>query len=149
MKAELLEWIRSNLGKVLQSPREEKFKRGKPPQNFKIVKLDEKRERIVVQFMGSPSRTLLPLEFWRFDKVLDLISKGEWARLGTRWFAEDSSTIEWQLQEYAKKLYKRKTDCKTAPHVCDILVLAGIAQYGYVKNPYTKRQNQAIKELSG
>lgn len=145
MRAELLEWIRSNLGKILQSPREKEFKRGRSPQNFKIVKLDEEGKRIVVQFMGSPSRTLLPLEFWRFDKVLDLISKGEWVRLGTRLFAEDPSTIEWKLQEHAKKLYGRKTDYKTAPHICDILVQSGIAKYGYAKNPYTKRQNQAIK----
>jgi len=72
--------------------------------------------------------TLLPLEFWRFDKVIELIAKGDWIRLGTRLSADGPSRTEWKLQEHAKKLYGRKTDFKIAPHIADILVLSGIAK---------------------
>lgn len=145
MEKKLLEWINSNLGKVLESPRKEIFKRGRPPQNFKIIEVDENKKRIRIKFMrkGTP----LPLEFWRFDKVIELIEKRDWIRLGTRLSADDPSTIEWKLQEHAKKLYGRKTDFKTAPHIGDILVLSGMAKYGYVRNPRSNRNNQALKKI--
>jgi hypothetical protein len=72
--------------------------------------------------------TLLLLEFWRFNKVIELVAKRDWIRLGTRPSADESSTIEWKVQEHAKKLYGRKTDFKIAPHIADILVLSGIAK---------------------
>jgi len=61
MEKKLLEWINSNRHKVLESPRKEIFKRGRPPQNFKIVEVDEDKKRIRVKFMKKG--TLLPLEF--------------------------------------------------------------------------------------
>ena len=70
-----------------------------------------------------------------------------WIRLGTRLSAEDPSTIEWKLQEHAKKLYGRKADYKTAPHIGDILVLSGVAKYGYAINPHSERKNQALKKV--
>jgi len=145
MEQRLIAWMKSNLGKILESPRKEIFKGGGPPQNFKIVEVNENKKRIKVKFMRKD--TLLPLKFWRFDKVLELIARGDWIRLGTRLSADDPSTIEWKLQEHAKKLYGRKTDFKTAPHISDILVLCGIAEYGYAKNPYSNRNNQALKKV--
>lgn len=144
LNRKLLEWMKSKLNEVQRSPRKEVFTKGREPQDFKIVSVEETKKRIKIQFMKSG--TLLPLEFWRLEKVIAIISKGGWVRLSTRFYAEDPSTIEWQLQDTAKKLYpNRRVDVKTAPHICDILVLAGIAEYGFVQNPYTKRLNQAIK----
>ena len=145
MEKKLLEWINSNLGKVLESPRKEVFKIGSPPQNFKIVEVNENKKRIKVKFMKKG--TLLPLEFWRFDKVIELIARGDWIRLGTSLKPDDPSTIEWKLQEHAKKLYGRKTDFKTAPHIGDILVLSGMAKYDYARNPHSNRKNQALKKV--
>ncbi len=48
MEKKLLDWINSNRDKVLESPRKEIFKRGRPPQNFKIVEVDEDKKRIKV-----------------------------------------------------------------------------------------------------
>jgi len=98
MEKKLLEWLNSNLGEVLESPRKEIFKGGSPPQNFKIVEVNENKKLIKVKFMRKG--TLLPLEFWRFDKVIRLVARGDWIRLGTRLSADDPSTIEWDLQEY-------------------------------------------------
>ena len=145
MEKKLLEWINSNLGRVLEPPRNEAFKRGQPAQSFKILEVNENKKIIRVKFLkqGTP----LPLEFWRFDKVIELIARGDWIRLGTRLRADDPSTIEWKLQEHAKKLYGRKTDYKTAPHIGDILVLSGMAKYGYARNPHSNRKNQALKKV--
>ena len=136
MEKKLLNWMNSSLGKVLESPRKVIFKGGKPPQNFKIVEVNENMKRLKIKFMKVG--TLLPLEFWRFDKVVELISGGDWIRLGARLSADDPSTIEWKLQEQAKKLYGRKTDFKTAPHIADILVLSRIAKYGYARKSLFK-----------
>ena len=145
MEKKLLEWLSSNVGKVFESPRKQIFKIKNSPQNFKIVKVDKDNKRIKVKFMKKG--TVLPLEFWRFDKVIELLKGGDWIRLGTRLSADDPSTIEWKLQEHAKKIYGRETDFKTAPHVCDILVLAGMAKYGYSLNPHSNRKNQAVKKV--
>ena len=145
MEQRLTEWMKSNLGKILESPRKEMFKGGNAPQNFKIVEVNENKKRIKIKFMKMG--TLLPLEFWRFDKVIELIARGDRIRLGTSLKPYDHLTIEWKLQEQAKKRYGRKSDSKTAPHIADILVLHGIAEYGYARNPKTNRNNQALKKV--
>ncbi len=139
-----MDWLRLNLDKTFEFPRKNKFKEI-AAQDFKIIEVNEEKGVVKIRFMGSG--TILPLEFWRFDKALEVISKDEWVRLGTRLMADDPSTLEYALQEYAKKHYSRKADTKTAPHICDILVLSGIAQYDYAKNPKTKRKNQAVKKI--
>ena len=53
MEKILLEWINSNRDKVLESPRKEIFKRGRPPQNFKIVEVDEGKKRIEVMYQSK------------------------------------------------------------------------------------------------
>lgn len=140
----LLDWLKLNVGRTFVSPRKHIFKERRSPQDFRIIDINEEKCVVKIRFMDRG--TVLPLEFWRFDKVLEVISKGEWVRLGTRLAADDPSTLEYALQDYGKESYGRKADTKTAPHICDILVLSGIAKYGYVKNPKTKRKNQAIKK---
>jgi len=89
--------------------------------------------------------TILPLEFWKFNKVIEIITKanGDYVRLGTSLYPDDPSTIEWKLQEHAKTLYNRTTDTKTASHVCDLLVLSGMTEYGYARNPHSQRKNSS------
>jgi len=139
--------MKENQGKILNSPREEAFKSKKVPQKFKIEEVNENKRRLKIKFMKQD--TSLFLEFWRFNKVIELITKanGDYVRLGTSFYPDDSSTIEWKLQYHAKTLYDRTSDKKTASHVCDLLVLFGIAKYGYARNPYSQRKNQAIKKL--
>jgi len=42
-------------------------------------------------------------------------------------------------------LSQRETATKTAPHIADLLALAGIAEFGKVKSPISGRRIQAIK----
>ena len=144
MDGGLLEWLKSNRSQSLDSPRGTVFKT--KTQRFKIIRVDEVKQFIEIEF--SKQFTVLRLEFWRFETALEVLrrNKGRWTRLGTRFYADDPDTIEWQIQEKTKRIHpNRKVDLKSAPHVCDILVLSEIAEYGRAINPTTKRENQAVK----
>lgn len=144
MNVKLHNWIKENMNKNLESPRSYVFKRGRKPQEFKVIELNELLQRIKIEFQKN--RTILPIKFWRFDQAIKFLSKKrDFVRLGTRLYADDLDTLEGHLQGHGMKRHNRKTDTKTAPHVGDLLVLTGLAEYGWMKNPYSGRRNQAIK----
>ncbi len=147
MDESLLKWLKSNRSQSLDSPRGTIFKT--KTQRFKIIRVNEVKQFIEIEF--SKQFTVLRLEFWRFETALEVLrrNRGRWTRLGTRFYADDPDTIEWQIQKKAKEIYPdRHVDLKSAPHICDILVLAGIAEYGRSVNPITKRENQAAKLIA-
>jgi len=140
----LLEWLKSNRSQSFDSPRGIIFKT--KTQRFKIIRVNEEKQFIEIEF--SKQFTVLRLEFWRFETALEVLrrNRGRWTRLGTRFYADDPDTIEWQIQKKAKEIHPdRHVDLKSAPHICDILVLAEIAEYGREINPMSGRENQAIK----
>lgn len=144
MNKDLLEWLISNRNQTFESPRKTIF--GTSAQRFEIMKVDKAKGIVEVEF--KKRFTPLRLEFWRFETILDLLEKnrGKWTRLGTRFDSKDPNTIEYKIQTKAKQIYSnRKIDLKSAPHVCDILVLSGMAEYGKAINPITDRENQAIR----
>ncbi|MDH5733335.1 MAG: hypothetical protein OEY88_06075 [Candidatus Bathyarchaeota archaeon] len=144
MDESLLEWLKLNRSQSFDSPRGTIFKT--KTQRFKIIRVNEETQFIEIEF--SKRFTVLRLEFWRFKTTLGILRKnrGRWTRLGTRFYADDPDTIEWQIQKKAKEIHPdRHVDLKSAPHVCDILVLTGIAEYGRVINPKTGRGNQAVR----
>lgn len=144
MDESLLRWLKSNQNQSFESPRRSVFRT--KTQRFRIVEVNETKGIVKIEF--SKQFTELRLEFWRFEKTLELLNRnrGKWTRLGTRFDSDDPDTIEWQIQKKAKEVHpKRHVDLKSAPHVCDILVLSGIAEYGRAMNPITKRENQAVR----
>lgn len=144
MDKRLLDWLQENKNRSFKSPRGSKFKT--QTQNFEILEVSEGKQIVKIEF--SKQGTPLQLEFFRFEKALEILEKnrGKWTRLGTKFYADDSKSIEFQIQQTAKKIYpNRKVDLKSAPHICDILVLSGIAEYSRTINPKTKRYNQAVK----
>lgn len=144
MDESLVKWLKSNQNRSFESPRRTIFKR--QTQRFKIIEVNEAKQFIEIEF--SKQYTVLRLEFWRFETALEILSKnrGKWTRLGTRIYADDPDTIEWQIQKKAKQIHpNRHVDLKSAPHICDILILCGIAEYGRAINPITKRENQAVR----
>jgi len=144
MDQHLLEWLKSNQNRSFESPRRTIFRTR--TQRFEIVDVNEERKVVKIEF--SKQHTPLWLKFWRFETALDLLerNKGKWMRLGTRIDSDDPDTLEWQIQRKARQIHpNRQIDLKSAPHICDILVLSGIAKYGRAINPSTKRENQAAK----
>jgi len=144
MDENLLEWLKSNLNLSFEPPRATIFKT--KTQRFRIVEVNEAKGIVKIEF--SKQFTELRLEFWRFETTLVFLerNRGKWTRLGTRIDSDDPDTIEWQIQQKAKHIHpNRHIDYKSAPHVCDLLVLSGIAEYGKTINPMTDRENQAIR----
>jgi hypothetical protein len=134
----------ANRNQTFESPRGQVF--GTKTQMFEIVNVDRTAGLVEVEFKKKPTR--LRLEFWRFNTALDLLKqkKGELIRLGTRFVSDEPDTIEYILQKKARQIHpNRKIDLKSAPHICDILVLSGKAKYEKALNPATERENQAIR----
>lgn len=144
MNAQVLEWLESNCNRTFESPRRIAF--GTNTQCFEILNVDKLKGIVELEF--KKKYTHLRLEFWRFEIALDLLekSRGKWIRLGTRYDSDDPNTVEYKIQTKARQVHpNRRIDLKSAPHVCDILVLSGLAEYGRAINPITDRENQAIK----
>lgn len=139
----LLEWIKSNKQKRFESPREKFF--GRKTSSFLINSITE--NSIYLKFI--PSGTSLQLEFWRFEEAIKfLLESGDvmkiGARIKTKKSISPSFSLEEHLNEKATEMYKRKSDTKTAPHICDLLVLSGIAEYLWTESDIGRRV-QGIK----
>lgn len=126
-----LKFAKEKIGVEFESPRKI-FGRRIFPQNFKIVEIDDNRQRIKIQF---ESGTPLPLEYWRFEEAITFIDKKDFVPIGAR-VSENylKNSLEGTLKEKAKKDSKKITDTKTAPHIADLLILAGLAELGYTKS---------------
>jgi len=143
MDKRVLGWLITHKGKTFSSPRKVVF--GREVKDLEIVDVDERNERVRIRFEGR-KYLALPLTFLMFERAKKYIveNKGKYVRLGTSINNPQPSTIEGEIW---KKPYpiSYKTPYKTASHICDIHVLADIAEYGYVKNPLTGRRVQGIK----
>jgi hypothetical protein len=136
--------MRRNVGKTFQSPRKGFLESDTLP--LKINNIDEHLEKVEIDFVGRKSKAL-PLFFWMFDRALEYIqaNKERFIRLGAKVEPpHDYDTVEGQIWH---KPYPYPTPFKTSPHICDFLVLAGLAEYGFVKNLETGRRVQGIKYI--
>lgn len=134
----VLGWVKENEQKILESPRKKFF--DEETSDFLIDKITS--ESIQLRFM--PSGTPLNLKTWRFEEALAFLKERNavtriGARLKTKKNASPSFSVEEHLNGIAMNKYQRKSDTKTAPHVCDLLVLAGIAEYQWTNNEDGKK----------
>ena len=138
----VLDWCKSNRGRALTSPRR-KFSPAKTPQDFSIVEVDDSKSQLRIQFLESG--TILPLEYWRLESSMEFLAgKSDYAWIGASIGEPEYDSLENHLKTISKKRYGRKADTKTAPHIGDLLVLAGLADYGWTKSREGRRV-QGIK----
>lgn len=142
MDARILGWLEANRGKLFASPRSEVF--GRQTKDFEVVSI--KSDRVYIRFAGT-KHVALPLIFPMFDRVLDCLraNQGKPVRLGAKVsppYENDTLEAEIWRSPYPAGL---KSSYKAAPHICDILVLAGKAEYVKVRNPLTTRIVQSTK----
>lgn len=80
-----------------------------------------------------------------FKRALKFLEEnsGKWIRLGTSIADPKPGTIEGAIWEKPYP-HNYKTPYKTASHICDILVLASIAHYGYTTTP-SGRKVQGVR----
>ena len=143
MDKKVLEWLTDNEGKSFSSPRKAAF--GRDPDDFLIVQVDVKAETVKVKFHKS-QWPALPLHFWMFDRTVQYLRENwdKFVRLGAKLQSPyDPDTVEGII--WKKPYLTEKTSYKASPHVCDIIALAGLAEYGYAVNPKTGRRVQGMR----
>ena len=140
MNTVLLAWMKANEGKIVSSP-----KNG--AKNFEISEVNENKEMVKIRFEGR-EHLALPLTFKMFERALVTISKkpGEWIRLGTSIRNAQPNTIEGEIWKKPFPI-NYKIPYKSASHVCDFLVLSGLAEYGKTVNPISGKKVQAIRSI--
>jgi hypothetical protein len=140
MDERILAWIKRNIGNTLIS-RPESLP-------FRIKKVDEQRKQLKFVFLNRNDHTeknALPLCFEMFERALTYleINKERMVRLGAKVKPPyDLDTIEGQIW---RQPHVYPTPFKASPHVCDIIVLSRLAEYGFVENPRTGRTVQGIR----
>jgi hypothetical protein len=142
MDERVMKLVEANTGKVFASPREV-FKR--PTQGFEVV--DIVGESVRIRFAGS-KYPALPLCFWMFDRTLKYLqeNRDRAVRLGAKIAPPyEPDTVEGQI--WKNPYPTGNTSYKAAPHVCDILSLAGLMEYVLVLKPETLRKVQGVKLL--
>lgn len=140
MDERVLKWLKANTGKVFASPRNARA------HDLKLLGIFD--DGVRVHFVGSEYRAL-PLRFWMFDRTLEYIreNKDRAVRLGAKLIPPyESDTVEGQI--WKKPYPTGNTSYKAAPHICDILALAGLVEYVLVLDPKTCRRVQAVKLLN-
>ena len=139
MDERILDWLRNNEGRTFDSPRPDAFP-------VTIIEINEVVEKVKIEFVGGTPG--LPLFFWMFDRALVFIqaNRDRAVRLGARVQRPyDPDTVEGKIWE-EPLLYP--SPYKASPHVCDLLVLAGLATYHGTNKPVTHRIVQGIKCVS-
>ena len=94
---------------------------------------------------GGIRHNALPLTFTMFERAVDFIRRkeGGWTRLGTGIKPVYEDTVEAHV--WRRPFPIGKSPYKSASHICDLLVLADLAEYGYGTNPITGREVQVIR----
>ena len=141
----ILEWLIAHKGKIVSSPRNVVF--NKHTQDFEIIEIDEKNERVRIHF-EERNYPAMPLTFIMFDRAIEYISenRGKWVRLGTSFYPQPG-TIEGAIWRKPHP-NNYKSAYKVASHICDILALANIVEYGFMKNPLTGRKVQGVRYIT-
>lgn len=139
----LLAFMKKNKDEEFESPRKI-FKHGRSPQKFTIMDINESKNRIKIQF---ESETVLPIEYWRLKESISFIDRDDFVPIGAS-VSENYqiNSLEGKLKEKAKSNSEKSTDTKTAPHIADLLVLSGIAEFGYAYS-INGRKVQGIRKV--
>jgi len=142
---ELYECLSKYVGKWITPPRNESF--NILAQRYILTIKNDEENYIDLRFeSGNPIR----LHYWRFNHVVDLIEQthGEYIPIGSSLNPQHNDNIEGSLFKEAKDNKHRYANLRTAPFICDLIVLCGFAEYGNTVNPRTRRKVQGIRKKS-
>jgi len=137
----VFKWVEGKIGSVFQSPRESVFETR--TKDFEIVRIDD--EKVSIKFEGS-KYSALPLKKWMFERVLDHLHNNEGkfvpigARIGPPYIPNSVEGAIWETP-----LPGKTSNYKVAPHICDILELAGIVEFGTAYKPSSSRRLQGVR----
>ena len=133
---QIVTYVQTNSGKWIESPRNDVFGKDRRRLEFK-VSINSSKDKIIFEFNTG---TIMPLDVSRFRIAVEFLnSKDDFVKIG-------AATKGLGLQDSLEYHLKTKTgnNTKTAPHIADLLVLANIAEFGYII-PLSGRKVQGIK----
>ena len=138
---QVITYVQINSGKWIESPRNNVFGKDKRRHEFK-VSINSSKDKIIFEFDSRTSNTgtILALDVSRFLIAVEFLnSKGDFVKIG-------ASTKELGPLDSLEYHLKTETgdNTKTAPHIADLLVLANIAEFGYIV-PTSGRKVHGIK----
>jgi len=137
----IYKWVEGKIGTTFPSPREREF--GTSTKDFQIVRIDD--VKISIKFEGS-KYLALPLKRWMFKRTLEHLKKNEGvfvsigARIGPPYIPNSVEEVIWE-----DPLPEDISTYKVAPHICDVLELAGIVEYGPAYKPNSSRRLQGVR----
>jgi hypothetical protein len=143
MDERVWKWLKANKGKVFVSPRKEIFK--VKTKDFELLGVVDDIVNIRFARRNHPA---MPLYFWMFNRTLEYIheNKDRAVRLGTKLVPPyEFDTVEGQI--WRKPDPTGKSSYKAAPHVCDILALAGLIKHVSILKTGTRRRLQGVELL--
>lgn len=144
MDQQVLQWLKINQHKWHTSPRKQLFKSRREPDDFKITYVDEANKKIGIKFRKSKYQAL-PLHFWMFNcSIQHLQGKQGYTPLGS---AVQPPYIRGSVEEaiWEKPFPTGHSEYKVSSHICDILALMDLIEYGYARSPDTNRRVQGVR----
>ncbi|MHA1972500.1 MAG: hypothetical protein ACTSW1_05895 [Candidatus Hodarchaeales archaeon] len=133
------------VGKWVTPPRNEVF--NIEAQRYLIIRMNEPAQGVDCRF---ESGTTIRFHYWRFNHVIDMLNKTktEYIPLGSSYNPDQKETIEGSLMKEAKEKGYPSAGLRTAPFICDLIVLCGYGEYGYTRNQKTGRKVQGIRKTA-
>jgi hypothetical protein len=137
----IYKWVETKIGSTFQSPREREF--GTRTKDFQIVGIDD--AKVSIKFEGS-KYLALPLKRWMFERTLVHLKKNAGAfvpigaRIGPPYIPNSVERVIWE-----DPLPEDISTYKVAPHICDVLELAGIVELGPAYVPGSSRRLQGVR----
>jgi hypothetical protein len=137
----LIRYLRQAKGKVIKIDRPGSRRQRL---DLRVDDFDEESGRISIKFIGGKSNGL-PLYSWMFKRVKERLERSRGfipigARLAPPYPVGSLEAAIWE---------GKRSPYKAAPHVCDILVDAGLVVYGMCPNLDTGRMVQAARLIKG
>lgn len=129
-------YVNQNSEHWIESPRATAFGKGSTQRFIIEIKTSGK-----IQFIFD-SGTTINLDYWRFLEAIKFIYTNESpVKIGA---LNTPNSLQSHISEIAKQRNKTKSDLRCAPHIADLLVLSGVAEYLYIK-PNKGQRVQGIK----
>lgn len=138
----ILKYLEENKGGLINSPRS--LFGDEDAGSFEIVDIDREKEYITIKPEGSIG---LPFEFSLIEKAADIVLSEGVTSIESEEDPEGPAVLEKILKDWQFSENNQMLSTKYVPYIADLIVLSGIASYGWVKTPEgNKIRAIAIKE---
>jgi hypothetical protein len=127
----VLEFMQTNRGRDLESPRQKVPKKGKGGiYSFRIMDVDRDAKQAVVR--REPGG-IFHLEFWELLAAIAHLDRAEYVPVGGHPTVEGIASLEEHIRERFQKIHEGNPKAGIADIIADLLVYAGVAHAGWAE----------------